>query len=405
MKFLRVILLILITSISMMFIGCSQATEQSTNAITKEKYTEELKNTLKKVFEEEVYTNKDEVLAFSKDMKNKADKDEQSNLWYYNDQIYLLSIKNMYLDLHSKLSKLSCSDDVIASIHNSIIVQLEDLTEVTSILLKEYSNNTDPKSLNTSVPNIKLIFTDNPNEYTISELVRNEVNGRIKRINSSIESITNEKVLDISKEALDNSDSNIKSQEESKKVKNSKDNIEKARKLVLQTIGENKSDVVVEYYPNPGSSVDSDKYYSFSMSYKSSGALWDFIYLVDKSTFEIYELYSDGSLKKAESNQNTEENNKNSSNESQSKSSNQIQGGITSGQALKILEDAYNPKYIYTSDFGLQGNIDYEAFDEVNGIEAPAYQFGFIEVETGYKYIAWVFGNGTYKIRCIEGME
>ena len=63
-----------------------------------------------------MYTNKNEVLAFSKDMKSKFDNDEQSNLWYYNDQIYLLKIKSMYQDLYDKINNLNCSDESIYNI-------------------------------------------------------------------------------------------------------------------------------------------------------------------------------------------------------------------------------------------------------------------------------------------------
>ena len=311
MSNLKSIFLSVVLCISMIFVGCSKEQVNTTDTLSNEKYSEELKSITKFIFEDKNYKGKDEVEVFTKDMNLKA-KEDKNNQWYYNDQSYLLSIKNMYLDLHSKLSELTCSDEVTASMHNSILAQSKDLTDVTSTLLQEYSNNTDPQSLNTSIPNIKLIFTDNPNGYTVSELVRNEVNGRIKRINTSIEGITNKKVLDVSKWALNSSDDNTNTQEEVKKVENLQDDIEKARKLVLEATGENETNVIVEYLANPGSYVDSKKYYTFSMSARDGSFVSDVNYLVDKNTFEVYTCSPYGDINKIK---NTESKSESSSNQ------------------------------------------------------------------------------------------
>ena len=296
MKSLRVILLILISSISMMFLGCSQTNEQSTNTITKEEYTEELKNTVKKVFEEEVYTNKDKILAFNKDMKNKADKDEQSNLWYYNDQIYLLTVKSMYQDLYNKICNLNCSDESISNIHKTLISQMEDITQVSSTLLKYYSENNDPKSLNSSIPDIKLIFTENPNECKVTEIVKNELEGCIRRVNGFIEGIIGVEVKELSDDILisptseDNKDNTSKNNTSSDS-NNIQSNITKAIDLIYKATGEDRSYIMVEHISNPGTYVDSSKYYVFSLSARDGSFVSDVNYVVDKTIVRGLDYY------------------------------------------------------------------------------------------------------------------
>ena len=85
MRNFKSIFLVLVLFICMLFGGCSKQQVDTTNYLTNDEYVEELKSITKSIFEEDVYTNKNEVLAFSKDMKSKFDNDEQSNLWYYND--------------------------------------------------------------------------------------------------------------------------------------------------------------------------------------------------------------------------------------------------------------------------------------------------------------------------------
>lgn len=407
MRNLKSILLGVILFTCIMFIGCSKDQAKTNDTLSNDEYRQKLKSITTTIFEEKNYINKDEVKSFTKDMNLKSNKDKQSNQWYYEDQIYVFTIQNMYLDLYNKLDDIRCSDDVTSSIHKSIIAQLKDLNETTLAVLQEYSNTADVKSLNSYIPKIKLIFTDNPNEFTVSELVRNEVNGRIKRINSSIEGIINQKIVDISKGALNVSYKDTNVQEEKKEEQDtnqsSQDNISKAKQSILRAIKNtelNGTTVVLEYHSNPGTSIDGSKYYAFGAG--DGDVEFDFMYLVDKKTFEVYEFYSSGEMNKISGGSSS------SDKEPQTQvnnSQNQISGGISREEALNILENNYNPKYVYTTEFGLQGKIDYEAFDEVRGIDDPAYQFGFIEAETGYKYIAWVFGNGNYKMRCIEGME
>lgn len=323
MKSLRVILLILISSISMMLQGCSQAKEQSNNAITKEEYTEELKNTVKKVFEEEVYTNKDKILAFNKDMKNKADKDEQSNLWYYNDQIYLLTVKSMYQDLYNKICNLNCSDESISNIHKTLISQMEDITQVSSTLLKYYIENNDPKSLNSSIPDIKLIFTENPNEYKVTEIVKNEIEGRIRRVNGFIEGIIGVEVKELSDDILisptseDNKDNTSKNNTSSDS-NNIQSNITKAIDLIYKATGEDRSYIMVEHISNPGTYVDSSKYYVFSLSARDGSFVSDVNYVVDKNTFKVYTCDPYGNINPVES---ESVSNEQKSNSKQSKSS------------------------------------------------------------------------------------
>lgn len=406
MKIFKSLFLPVILCISMLFSGCTKNQADTTSTLTDEEYIKKLKSIVKVIFEENNYVNRNGVLAFTKDMNLKAQEDEEINKWYYNDQIYLLTIQKMYLDLYNKISKINSSDDVTASIHKSIIAQLEDLNKITSTLLQEYRNSDNPQSLNSSIPSIKLIFTDNPNEYTVSQIIRNEVNGRIKRVNSSIGGIISITIKDVSQATSNSSNGDSNVEKETKANQSSEDNISKAKQSILEAIKNtelNGTNIILDYMPNTGTEIDGNKYYAFGAG--DGYNTFDCIYIVDKSTFEVYEFYADGNMINISGGKSSSNQSQNSSQTPINNNQNQIPGGISSEEALNILEKAYNPKYVYTSDFGAQGKIDYEAFDEVNAIESPAYQFGFIDVETGYRYIAWVFGNGNYKMRCIEGMD
>ena len=67
---------------------------------------------------------------------------------------------------------------------------------------------------------------------------------------------------------------------------------------------------------------------------------------------------------------------------------------MTASKALSILQNAY-PDYTLTGG----GDISYEAFNEVKGIDEPAYLYTFTSNETGDPYVGWVFADGAYKLR------
>ena len=293
MRNFKSIFLVLVLFICMLFGGCSKQQVDTTNYLTNDEYVEELKSITKSIFEEDVYTNKNEVLAFSKDMKSKFDNDEQSNLWYYNDQIYLLKIKSMYQDLYDKINNLNCSDESIYNIHKTLVSQIKDITQVSSTLLKNYSENDNIESLNSSIPEIKLIFTENPNEYKVTEIVKNELEGRIRRINGFIEGIIGVDVKEISDDILisstsDENKENTSQNNTSSDSNNIQSNINKAIDLIYKATGEDRSYIMVEHISNPGTYVDSSKYYVFSLSARDGSFESDINYIVDKNTFKVY---------------------------------------------------------------------------------------------------------------------
>lgn len=399
---LKSILLAAILFTCIMFIGCSKDQAKTNDTLSNDEYSQKLKSITTTIFEEKNYINKDKVKSFTKDMNLKSNKDKQSNQWYYEDQIYVFTIQNMYLDLYNKLDGIICSDDVTSSIHKSIIAQLKDLNETTLVVLQEYSNNSDPKSLNSSIPKIKLIFTDNPNEFTVSELVRNEVNGRIKRINSSIEGIINQKVVDISKGALKDSDKDANVQEEKKEKQNtsqnSQDNISKAKEAILRAIKNTEltgTTVVLEYNSNPGASIDGSKYYVFGAG--DGDVEFDCMYLVDKKTFEVYEFYPNGDMIKISGGSSSNSQNNKDSQTQVNLNQNQIPGGITCKEAYDKITSGYGAIYKYNGS--PNGEISYELYNSVEQKEEPAYVFGFTNTETGDGYVGWVYGDGDYMMR------
>ena len=69
---------------------------------------------------------------------------------------------------------------------------------------------------------------------------------------------------------------------------------------------------------------------------------------------------------------------------------------MTAAEGLSILKNAY-PNYTFTGD----GEISYDAFNEVKETNEPAYVYTLISNETGDPYVGWVFSDGTYKLRCV----
>lgn len=405
MKHLKVILLVITLLSSTMFIGCSQKTEGPTNTITKDEYNKELKSAITDIFEKDSYTNKDEVLAFRKDMKNKATKDTESNQWYYKDQAYLFTIKAMYQELGIKIAELDCSDESISDIHKILVSQIEDIIEVSSVLLKYYGENTDIKSLNSSIPKIKLIFTENPNEYKVTEIVKNELEGRITRINGFVEGIIGVEVKGVPNDDLIDSSSvnneKNKSVDTSSKSDNNS-NIAKAINLVYKATGEDRNYVMVEYIPDPGTYVDGSKYYVFSMSARDGSFVSDVSYVVDKNTFKVYTCTPYGEIQpmENESVNKKEENTQSSKSKDIAINSNQIPGAISCKDAFNIISKGYAPTYEYTGF--PDGEISYEMYNTVEKKEEASYVFGFINVETGDKYVGWVYGDGDYMMRIVH---
>ncbi len=391
MKYVKYICLMLIVSVGIL--GCSKEKVSNVGALSEEEYHIKLESIVKKIFEEENYKNKDVVLGFENDMYNKIKNDTENNKWYYEDQLYLVKVKNLYNDFVNEIKEINSSDDIIESMHKSLVLQVEDIISITSELLNDYNEN-NPQELNNKVPNIKLIFTYNPNSYRVTDIVTNEINGRIKRINNTIESIIKIDVKDISRSDVkeDNKESENINNKTIANTNNEAKNINKAKELVYKTTGENKNEVDITYQSNPGTMIDSNKYYAFDISPKDGSFVYDIMYLVEKSTFEVYEFDSSGKIYSISSKKsNTEDTHSTNIN------SNQIPGGITCKEALEKLINSYGEEYRYVGS--PNGEISYEMFNTVKGIEEPSYLFGFKNKSTGDGYVGWVYGDGSYAMK------
>ena len=287
---------IILITILILTVGCvnKKIIDSDNIKLNQKEYVDKIKTIVNQVFEKESYKGKEIVIAFEKDTIKKIQEDTEKNKWFYDDQMYLKKINVIYKDFNEKISDINCLDKTTNSMHESLILQLEDIIKISNQILKEY-NNQNPENLTKTIPDIKLTFIDNPDIYDYSQIINTEFDGRINRINNMIENIINIKIKNIF------IDENNKKNLSTENTYENKNPVNDAIDILYEQTGENRDEVIIEQEKGTAQAIPQnikDKYYLFTMKAKDGSFVADFHYLVDKNTSEIYTYDVCGNMNK-----------------------------------------------------------------------------------------------------------